>query len=84
MILVRLNSALGYTNEQAAEIMKMGQMGQGCSNKSQDTFTQLIGTVKEAIGSGLVKSPSRSFSVILKRQEHYSRGLSRSGWRYCH
>ena len=51
--------ALGYTKEQAAEIMKMGQMGQDAATKVK-TLTQLIGTVKEAIGSGW----SKSFQII--------------------
>lgn len=52
--------AMGYTKEQAAEIMRMGEVGKEAATKVK-TFTQLIGTVKEAIGSGW----SKSFQLII-------------------
>lgn len=52
--------AMGYTQAQAAEIMRMGELGKEAATKVK-TFTQLIGTVKEAIGSGW----SKSFQLIV-------------------
>lgn len=43
--------ALGYTKEQAAEVVRLGQIGKDAATKVK-TLTQLLGTVKEAIGSG--------------------------------
>lgn len=51
--------SMGYTREQAAEIMKMGEIGQDAATKVK-TLTQLIQTVKEAISSGW----SKSFQII--------------------
>lgn len=51
--------ALGYTKEQAVELAKIGQTGQDAATKVK-TLTQLIGTVKEAVGSGW----SSSFRII--------------------
>jgi tape measure domain-containing protein len=43
--------AMGYTKAQAAELLKLGQTGLQAATQVK-TFTQLIGTVKEAVGSG--------------------------------
>lgn len=52
--------SMGYTKEQAAEILRMGQVAQDAATKVK-TFTQLLGTIKEAIGSGW----ARSFQIII-------------------
>lgn len=52
--------AMGYTQEQAAEIYAMGQDAKAAATEVK-TFTQLIGTVKEAVGSGW----SESFKLII-------------------
>ena len=51
---------MGYTKEQAAEILRMGKIAQAAATEVK-TFTQLIGTVKESMGSGW----SASFRLIL-------------------
>ncbi len=43
--------AMGYTKEQAAEMIKLGKIGKAAATEVK-TFTQLMGTIKEAIGSG--------------------------------
>lgn len=43
--------AMGYTKQQAAELLKLGATGLQAATQVK-TFTQLIGTVKEAVGSG--------------------------------
>lgn len=52
--------ALGYTEEQVAEIERMGAVGKAAATEVK-TFTQLIDTVKEAVGSGW----SQSFKLII-------------------
>lgn len=52
--------ALGYTKEQAAEILKLGENGREAATKVK-TFSQLIGTVREAVGSGW----SQSFRILI-------------------
>lgn len=52
--------SMGYTADQTAEIQKMGQVGKDAATKVK-TLTQLIDTVKEAVGSGW----SQSFKLIL-------------------
>lgn len=52
--------SMGYTEAQADEIIRMGQLGKEAATKVK-TLTQLIGTVKEAIGSGW----SKSFQLII-------------------
>lgn len=47
--------AMGYTKEQAAEIVRMGKVAKDAATQVK-TFTQLVGTVKEAIGSGWTQS----------------------------
>lgn len=47
--------AMGYTKEQAAEVMRLGKIGKAAATEVK-TFTQLIGTVKEAVGSGWATS----------------------------
>lgn len=51
--------ALGYTKDQAAEVMRLGKIGKAAATEVK-TLTQLIGTVKEAVGSGW----STSFRLI--------------------
>lgn len=43
--------AIGFNDEQIAQIKIMGQMGQDAATKVK-TLSQLVGTVKEAVGSG--------------------------------
>lgn len=45
----------GYTEAQADEIMKLGDMANDAATKIK-TFSQLIGTLKEAVGSGWAES----------------------------
>ena len=52
-------TALGYTKEQAQEMMKLGTLGKEAATKVK-TLTQLLSTVKEAVGSGW----SASFRTI--------------------
>lgn len=52
--------SMGYTEAQADEIMRMGELGKEAATKVK-TLTQLIGTVKEAIGSGW----SKSFQLVI-------------------
>ncbi len=47
--------AKGYTEEQVEEIFKMGQTATNAATKVK-TFTQLIDTLKEALGSGWTQS----------------------------
>lgn len=48
-------TAIGYTKEQAAEIIELGEIGVEAATKVR-TLTQLIDTTKEAIGSGWSES----------------------------
>lgn len=52
--------AMGYTKEQAAEMIRLGQIGVAAAQDVK-TLTQLIGTVKETVASGW----SQSFRVIV-------------------
>lgn len=52
--------AKGYTKEQAAAILELAQTAEDAATKVK-TFTQLIDTLKEALGSGWTKS----FELIL-------------------
>lgn len=52
--------AIGYTKEQAAEILELGQSGVEAATKIR-TLSQLMNTVKETIGSGW----SASFRTVL-------------------
>lgn len=47
--------SLGYTRQQAKEMARLGQLGKAAATEVK-TFTQLIGTVKEAMGSGWATS----------------------------
>jgi tape measure domain-containing protein len=51
--------ALGYTEEQATELARLGKLASDSATEVK-TLTQLLGTVKESIGSGW----SRSFQLI--------------------
>ena len=50
----------GFSEEQANEIIKMGSIATDAATKVK-TFTQLIGTVKESVGSGW----SQSFRIMI-------------------
>lgn len=50
---------LGYTEEQAAEMQKLGQLGKAAATEVK-TLTQLMGTVKESVGSGW----SKTFQIV--------------------
>jgi tape measure domain-containing protein len=52
-------TALGYTEDQAVEMMKLGKTGKDAATKVK-TLTQLLSTVKETVGSGW----SASFRTI--------------------
>lgn len=52
--------ALGYTKEQTAQILEMGQTGKDAATKVK-TLTQLFGTMKEAVGSGW----AQSFKILI-------------------
>jgi len=52
--------SMGYTQAQAAEMMKLGQIASGAATEIK-TFSQLMGAVKESIGSGW----SESFRIII-------------------
>lgn len=52
--------SMGYTKEQAAEILELGKTGKDAATKVK-TLTQLIGTVKESIGSGW----SSTFRILI-------------------
>jgi hypothetical protein len=52
--------SMGYTRAQAEEIVKMGKMANAAATEVK-TLTQLLGTVKEAVGSGW----SASFRLII-------------------
>jgi tape measure domain-containing protein len=47
--------AIGYTKEQAAEMMRLGELGVDAATKVR-TFTQMLSTAKEAISSGWAQS----------------------------
>jgi len=53
-------TAMGYTQQQAQEVMAMGQSAKDAATQVK-TFTQLVGTVKESIGSGW----SQTFKLII-------------------
>lgn len=46
---------MGYTDKQIADIIKLGQTAQDAATKVK-TFTQLVGTLREAVGSGWAKT----------------------------
>lgn len=52
--------ALGYTQDQAKEMQKLGETGRKAATEVK-TLTQLISTVKESVGSGWAKS----FQIIV-------------------
>lgn len=52
--------ALGYTEAQAVEMMRLGALGKAAATEVK-TLTQLMGTVKESVGSGW----SKSFGIII-------------------
>ena len=52
--------AQGYTKEQIAQILELGKTGLEAATKVK-TFTQLMGTIKESIGSGWAES----FKLVL-------------------
>jgi len=60
--------SMGYTQEQTAAILEMGQVGKDAATKVK-TLTQLISTVKESIGSGW----SASFRLIFGDFEEASK-----------
>src|SRR5690348_7448626 len=46
---------MGYTDKQIADIIKLGKTAQDAATKVK-TFTQLIGTLREAVGSGWART----------------------------
>ena len=52
--------SLGYTKDQVAEIQEMGKTAQEAATKVK-TVTQLVGTIKESIGSGW----SATFRILI-------------------
>jgi len=53
-------TAKGFTQDQAAQILKTAQIAKGAATEVK-TFTQLLGTVKEAVGTGWADS----FRILL-------------------
>ena len=51
--------ALGYTDKQAKEMVKLGALGKAAATEVK-TLTQLLGTVKESVGSGW----SQTFGIV--------------------
>lgn len=47
--------AMGYSQQQIADIQKMARVAQDAATKVK-TFTQLIGTIKESVGSGWART----------------------------
>jgi tape measure domain-containing protein len=52
-------TALGYTEQQAVEMQRLGKLGQAAATEVK-TLTQLLGTVKESVASGW----SQSFRIV--------------------
>lgn len=52
--------SMGYTEDQVKQIQKLGKTGKDAATKVK-TFTQLVSTVKESIGSGW----SQSFRIVI-------------------
>lgn len=67
--------AMGYTKEQAKNIMEMGQTGKDAATQVK-TLTQLMDTLKEAIGSGWATSFRTVFGDFEEAKNLFS-GLSR-------
>jgi len=51
--------ALGYTDKQAKEMIKLGALGKAAATEVK-TLTQLLGTVRESVGSGW----SQTFGIV--------------------
>lgn len=63
--------SLGYTEEQAKELEKLGKLGQDAATDVK-TLTQLLSTVKEAIGSGWASSFRLIFGDFEQSKETFS------------
>nr|DAK29748.1 MAG TPA: tail tape measure [Caudoviricetes sp.] len=64
---------MGYSEEQAAQMKRLAQAGLDSATQIR-TFTQMIGTWGEALGSGWLR-PGRSSSATSERLRHYSQLL---------
>ena len=64
-------TALGYTEEQAAEMEKLGKLGNAAATEVK-TLTQLLGTVKEAIGTGWADSFKIIFGDFNEAKETFT------------
>lgn len=63
--------SLGYTEEQAKELEKLGKLGQDAATDVK-TLTQLLSTVKEAVGSGWASSFRLIFGDFEQSKETFS------------
>jgi len=64
-------TAMGYTKEQAKEMLRLGALGKE-SATSVKTLTQLLGTVKESVGSGWSASFRTIFGDFEQAKELFS------------
>lgn len=64
--------AQGYTDEQVKEILDLAQNAEDAATKVK-TFTQLIDTVKEALGSGWTKSFEYIFGNFEQAEETFTK-----------
>jgi len=64
-------TAMGYTKEQAKEMLRLGALGKE-SATSVKTLTQLLGTVKESVGSGWSSSFRTIFGDFEQAKELFS------------
>lgn len=64
--------AQGYTSEQAAAILDLAKTAEDAATKVK-TFTQLIDTLKEALGSGWTKSFEYIFGNFEQAQETFTK-----------
>lgn len=64
-------TAMGYTKEQAKEMLRLGALGKE-SATSVKTLTQLLGTVKESVGSGWSTSFRTIFGDFEQAKELFS------------
>src|SRR5690349_1739742 len=62
---------MGYTDKQIADIIKLGKTAQDAATKVK-TFTQLIGTLREAVGSGLARTWQILFGDFVEAKELFT------------